>query len=94
VLGTGEAEPELEGALQSPVGFDQNFTIFAVDLEFGGNRDDGIGVGGGKMAFQILKSGEVLGADGAAELSQGGENRFDCSGGFYRFRCKRQPCCR
>jgi len=93
-LGAGEAESELEGALQSPVGFDQNFTIFAVDMEFGGNRDDGIGVGGGEMVFQFCKSGEVLAADGAAELSQGGGNCFNCLGGFYRFRCECQPCCK
>jgi len=93
-LGAGKAEAELEGALQNPVGFDQNFTIFAVDMEFGGNRGDGTGVVGGKMVFQFCKIGEVLAADEAAELSQGGGNCFNCFGGFYRFRCEDQPCCK
>ena len=33
------------------MGFDQNFTVLAIDMEFGGDRDDGIEMGGGKMVF-------------------------------------------
>ncbi len=64
MLGAGQAEPELERALQGPVGLDQDFTVLVVYVEFGRNRDDGTGVGSGKMVFQFRKSGEVLAAMG------------------------------
>jgi hypothetical protein len=48
----------LERALQSPVRLDQDFVVFAVDLEFGRDGEDGAGMrrSGGSSTSKVLKS--------------------------------------
>jgi len=71
VLGPGEAELELQGALQGPVGLDQDFAILPVDMEFGRDRDDRIGMIGAEVVLQVREAAVVFAADGAAELGDG-----------------------
>jgi len=45
LLGAGQAEFELKRALESPMGLDQDFAVFAINLQFGGHRENGARMG-------------------------------------------------
>ena len=91
LFGAGQSELELERALQSPVRLDQHFVILAVDLEFGGDREDVAGMRRGEVGFQAGIGVEILSVNRAPEI---GECRGRCldGGGHSRFRGKGQAC--
>jgi len=81
VLAPGEAEPELERALQGPVGSirTSQSLLLMWSLVVTGRRHRG---GSGKMVFQFAKVAEVLAASGTAELSQSGGTAWIASAAF------------
>lgn len=77
VLSAGETEAELQGALEGPVGFDENLAALAVEGKYNCNRGDGADVLNCIVLLKVSVAAEDLAAERATIFGESGGDSTD-----------------